>query len=126
MRYWQTLARRNKDLVCIGDANICAVKWNEEDYYLKDLVEVVQTFLLETGSSQLVRGFTRSEIFRGGAVSRSCIDHCYSNVSVKVSTPEVTAVGTSDHLGIFITKYTRAPILKLQRLQCGGHFERGS
>ena len=79
---------------------------------MKDLAEVVQTFLFETGSSQLVRGFTRSEIVRGGAVSRSLIDHCYSNASGKVSTPEVTAVGTSDHLGIFITKYTRAPILK--------------
>ena len=32
VRYWQTLARSNKDLVCIGDANLCAVKWNEEDY----------------------------------------------------------------------------------------------
>ena len=73
---------------------------------------MVQTFLLETGSSQLVKDFTRSEIAAGGVVSRSCIDHCYCNATGKVSTPEVIAVGTSDHLGVAVTKYTRAPVMK--------------
>ena len=99
-------------MVCLGDANLCATKWYEDDYYLKDLSEMVQTFLLETNSSQLVKNFTRSEIVRGGVVSRSCIDHCYSNCHGKVSKPEVTGVGTSDHLGVVVTKYTRAPIMK--------------
>ena len=76
VKHWRSLASSNKDLVCLGDANLCAVKWNDEDYYLKDQAEVVQTFLLETGSSQLVKNFTRSEIVSGGTLSRSCIDHC--------------------------------------------------
>ena len=112
VKHWKYLARSNRDLVCLGDANLCASKWNDDNYYLKDLAELVQTFLLETGSCQLVKGFTRSEIAAGGDVSRSLIDHCYSNAPGKVSTPEVIAVGTSDHLGVSVTKYTRAPIKK--------------
>ena len=45
-------------------------------------------------------------------LSRSCIDHCYSNVPEKLSAPEVIAVGDSDHLGIVVTKYTRAEPIK--------------
>ena len=104
---WRFLTKGNKDLVCVGEANICAIKWSEEDYYLTDLAEMVKTFLLETGSSQLVENYTRSEIGRGGVVSRSCIDHVYSNSSGKISKPEVVAVGASDHLGVVVTKYTK-------------------
>ena len=47
-------------------------------------------------------------------LTRSCIDHCYTNVPEKMSKPEVIAVGESDHLGIAVTKYTRAPAIKLK------------
>ena len=73
---------------------------------------MVQSFLVESASNQIIKEYTRSEIVQGGQVSRSCIDHCYTNVPEKVSKPEVIAVGDSDHLGIAITKYTRAPVLK--------------
>lgn len=66
------------DVICLGDANLCAVKWQDENFQDKDL----------------------TEIGPGGMVSRSCIDHCYTNVPEKVSTPEVISVGTSDHLGL--------------------------
>ena len=107
--YWRSLTDSNKDVVCLGDANLCAVKWNDADYHMKEHAEVVQMFLLETESTQLVKNFTRSEFVQGGVLSRSLIDHCYSNAADKVSTPEVIAVGNSDHLGVVLTKYTRAP-----------------
>ena len=91
----------------MGDANICAVEWLEEDYKNKELSSLIQEFMADTASSQLVKEFTRSEVIRGGAVSRSCIDHCYSNSPDKISKPEVVAVGNSDHLGVVITKYTK-------------------
>ena len=102
----------NKDVVCLGDANLCAMKWNDTNYQFKEHAEMVQTFLLETETSQLVKQFTRSELARGGVVSRSIIDHCYTNAPGKVSHPEVVAVGSSDHLGLVVTKYTRAPKIK--------------
>ena len=107
--HWKSLTSTNRDVICLGDANICSKKWNDTDYHLKEQVEIVQTFLLETESSQLVKDFTRSEIVQGRVVSRSSIDHIYCNAPGKVSIPEVSAVGNSDHLGVVITKYTRVP-----------------
>ena len=95
----------------MGDADLCSIKWYEVDYYLHDQAAMVQSFLLDESCSQLVKNYTRSEIVQGGALSRSSIDHCYTNVPEKLSTPEVTAVGNSDHLGIAVTKYTRAELL---------------
>ena len=73
---------------------------------------MVQSFLLDATSSQQVKGYTRSEMTQGGVLSQSCIDHCYTNVPEKLSAPEVVAVGDSDHLGIVITKYSRAEPIK--------------
>ena len=91
---------------------LISVRWNDANYHMKEHAELVQTFLLETETTQLVQDFTRSEFTQGGAVSRSCLDHIYSNAPGKVSTPEVIAVGNSDHLGIVLTKYTKAPKIK--------------
>ena len=112
LKHWKSLMESNKDVVCLGDANLCAMKWNDTNYQFKEHAEMVQTFLLETETSQLVKQFTRSELARGGVVSRSIIDHCYTNAPGKVSHPEVVAVGSSDHLGLVVTKFTRAPKIK--------------
>ena len=61
---------------------------------------------------QLVKGFTRSEVVQGGKIARSCIDHCYTNAPDKVSTPELVAVGNSDHLGIVVRKNVKHFISK--------------
>ena len=55
VKHWRSLAIGKKDFVCLGDANLCAKKWNNEDYNLKYQAELVQTFLLETNCEQLVR-----------------------------------------------------------------------
>ena len=111
-QHWRSLAAIKKDLVCLGDANLCAKKWQEDSYYQKEQAEIVQTFLLDTASAQLVNEYTRSEFVQGGELSRSCIDHCYSNAPERISTPEVVAVGNSDHLGVVVTKFTRSPMIK--------------
>ena len=112
VQHWRSLAKMNRDMVCLGDANLCAKKWYEDNYYLRDQAEIVQTFLIDSSSNQMVKDYTRSEIVQGGEISRSCIDHCYSNAPDRTSTPEVLAVGDSDHLGMVVTKYTRSPSLK--------------
>ena len=40
-------------------------------------------------------------------MSASCIDHCYTNSPQKVSEPELLAVGTSDHLGLVVRKFSK-------------------
>ena len=112
IRHWKTLCAGTRDVICLGDANLCAVKWHEEKFPDRELADMTQNFLLETASTQLVKEFTRSEVVKGGEISRSCIDHCYTNVPEKVSKPELIAVGSSDHLGVVVTKFTRAPMIK--------------
>ena len=107
VKLWKLLSSGTKDVVFMGDANLCAIDWLNENYKYKDLSDIVQEFLVESACSQLVRKYTRSEIIQGGAVSQSCIDHCYTNAPDKVSKPEVVDVGTSDHMGVVITKYTK-------------------
>ena len=40
------------------------------------------------------------------------IDHCYTNVPGKITKPEVLAIGNSDHLAVFITKYSKEVVLQ--------------
>ena len=107
LKIWKTLCAGTKDVICMGDANLCALKWLDDSYEHKELSEMIQNFLLESACSQLVKEYTRSEFIQGGVVARSCIDHCYTNVPEKVSEPEVIAIGNSDHLGIVVRKFTR-------------------
>ena len=78
---------------------------------------MVQNFMLESPYSQLVNENTRSVVIQGGNVKKSCIDHCYTNVPGKVSKPEVTAVGTSDHLRIVMTKFAKLGSSKPQTVK---------
>ena len=112
LKIWKSLCMGKKDVICMGDANICASKWLDDNYKLKTLSEMIHTFMLESTVSQLVTENTRSEIIKGGGVSKSCIDHCYTNAPDKVSKPEVVSVGTSDHLGIVVKKYTKIQMRK--------------
>ena len=112
IEHWRTICRGKRDFVSLGDANLCSVRWHDENYERQEQVAMVQSFLLDTACSQLVQGYTRSEIIQGGALSRSGIDHCYSNVPEKLSNPVVLVVGDSDHLGVVVTKYTRSAPIK--------------
>ena len=107
MTIWRSLCTGNKDVICMGDANLCALEWLEDSYKYKDLSEIAQEFMAETSMVQVIKVPTRSEVVQGGVVSQSCIDHCYTNSTDKLSKPEVLAVGSSDHLGVTVTKYTK-------------------
>ena len=101
----------------MGDANLCALRWMDEDYEQKTLSDMVHEFLMESSCSQLVKENTRSEVIQGNIVSKTCIDHCYTNTPEKVSKPEVISVGTSDHLGIVVTKYAKVEKSKPQTVK---------
>ena len=111
-RLWENLCKGNKDVICLGDANLCAEKWNDKNFPYKDLADLSHNFLLNLSSSQVVKGVTRTEIGQGGILLQSCIDHFYSNSPEKLSLPEIVDVGNSDHFGIVVKKYTRAPQIK--------------
>ena len=114
--HWKTLYTGNKDVVILGDSNLCAEQWLEDNYQHKDLANMTKDFLLEEASEQLVNGVTRSELV-AGVLQRSCIDHCYSDVGHKITGPYIEAVGDSDHFGIRILKYCRSPVSKPQAIK---------
>ena len=93
------------------------MRWLEEDYEQKILSDIVQEFMMESACSQLVTENTRSEIVQGNMVSKTCIDHCYTNAPEKISKPEVISVGTSDHLGVVVTKYSKLEKSKPQTVK---------
>ena len=79
--HWMTLNHsRKKDIVIMGDANICARKWNDDssDPQKKQIANLTQEFLLEETFVQLVSKDTRSELFQG-AVQSCLIGHIYTN-----------------------------------------------
>ena len=113
--YWKTLNRLKKDVIIMGDANLDAKRWNNPDYNanLKILGNLVQEYLLEESSYQLVKDFTRSEM-TNNVVHSSCIDHIYTNSPTKCDNPRVEAIGDSDHLGITLVKYSKEILNKPQ------------
>ena len=103
---WKELLTQGKDFISLGDANLCALNWNNSDYRHKILANQVQTFNLEENCHQLVRGITRIQNY-GDTIQQSCIDHITTNVPDKCSNPEISAGGSSDHMAVMITKFSR-------------------
>ena len=106
--YWKTLYATNKDVVSLGDANLCALTWHEPSFDAsnKVLANLIQDFLLEDSSYQIVKDFTRSEGTRSG-FSKSCLDHVYTNVPSKCVRPVVESAGESDHLAVILSKFSK-------------------
>ena len=82
--HWKTLHTGGRDTIVLGDANLCALKWEEESFQYKDLAFQVQEYLLETSSYQIVKEPTRLGTTAGDGMSATCIDHCYTNVPEKI------------------------------------------
>ena len=116
IEHWKSLYVGGKDVVILGDSNLCTTKWLDGSYQYKGLANMVQDFLLEEASEQLVTETTRTELV-AGTVQRSIIDHCYTDVKEKITGPFVEAVGDSDHLGVRIIKYCRNPVSQPQAIK---------
>ena len=107
---WKSLASQNRDIVLLGDANMCALSWNDVDYPAekKALANIVNDFYLEESFAQLVDKPTRTEL-RGNSIQKSCIDHISTNSTGKCSAPEVIAGGDSDHM---VVKHSKEIVVK--------------
>ena len=100
------------------DANLYALTWNDEDfpYNKKSLANLVNDFMLEENCTQIVNTHTRSELVNG-IVQRACLDHIMTNVPSKCTTPLVVTEGNSDHMAVFVTKYTEKYQIVSKNLQ---------
>ena len=102
---WDECVNTGRNCIALGDANLCALSWNESSFKYKELSNEVQTFLLSESCFQLVNKNTRVQEV-AGRMQRSCLDHITTNVPEKCSVPEVFSVGSSDHLPVIVTKFS--------------------
>ena len=104
---WRSLQHRTHEVIILGDANLCALKWEEEGYQYRELADYILEFLAEINGSQTVT--EKTHMNSGGRVedSSSCLDHCYTNVPEKIISTKVVPVGNSDHMGIVVRKLTK-------------------
>jgi hypothetical protein len=110
--HWKTLHARGRDKIVSRDANLCALKWEEENFHYKELALQLQEYLLETSSYQMVKEPIRLGNTVGEGISATCIDHCYTNVPEKIKSVQVLGAGDSDHLGVVIKKFPKFPVSK--------------
>ena len=81
---WKTLSAMDRDLLILGDANLCAKSWHNPDFQKKNLAHGVIDFLLEESLVQIVNDYTRTELKRGN-IEKGCIDHIFTNCQNKCS-----------------------------------------
>ena len=51
-KHWRSLYTGGRDVIILGDANLCAFNWNNSTFQFKSLALIIHDFLLETSSSQ--------------------------------------------------------------------------
>ena len=52
---WKTLYTGGRDTIILGDANLCALKWEDETFQNKELALQIQEYMIETSSYQMVK-----------------------------------------------------------------------
>ena len=109
--WWMELEANHADLNIMGDLNLDWFKWSVPQYHLVSLVDQIKDFLAEAAMVQTVEGPTRFGTGVQG-FSPSLIDHCYSNNSESFSSPIITHVGDSDHLGVYLHKWARKQVVR--------------
>ena len=100
------------DIFILCDMNLDSYqdKWNDQNYHLYHLAQLVISFCNSNDMEQLIQTVTRTQF---NAVTRrtkySCIDHIYTNVHHKCSPPVVASFGNSDHDLIGFTRLSKGP-----------------
>ena len=95
--------RENKSTIMLGDANLCAHKWDEEDYRLFNLAAELKTSLAQCGLESLDIGKTymADRLRSDGTIIESALDHIYvsHDQNTKITAKKLDTSST-DHLPI--------------------------
>ena len=103
---WTELVDKKKNYVSLGDGNLCAMSWNNQNYKDKELAQQLHNFLHSESCHQLIHSYTRIQKY-GNQIQKSSLDHIITNVPEKCSVPEISAGGDSDHMAVMVTKFSR-------------------
>ena len=108
---WESAITKDKEILILGDINICHKKWMKQDlspsdmaYKLRPLTYELFDRIIPHGFCQLVQGF--SHIRQGQ--EKSGLDHLYSKKINKLSDVSLHSNAASDHKMIHVVRYTRS------------------
>ena len=97
----------NSRLLINGDINIDALKWENKEYYLKNLSSIVHEVMQQHDIVHLVNAVTRVGRNAKNELTRSCLDHIYSNKPQLCSPIQVIPTGASDHDKVLMKFYCK-------------------
>ena len=77
-------ANEKKDLIIVGDANLCSKKWDETNYVNKKISNQLKNCFLQNGIQieDVGTTFVADHVQSNGDIAESNIDHVYSSKSV--------------------------------------------
>ena len=90
-------------IIILGDANLCSIKWNDPGFVNKNVAEVLKNMLEQEGLQCLDVGLTyqANHAQPNGNIASSAIDHIYcSNDLVKMIDLKKLTNSATDHLPI--------------------------
>ena len=91
----------NKDMMMLGDANLCSLKWNDPKFLHKIISNQLLDCLKQNGlsSEEVGTTFVADHVQSNGEISASNIDHVYSskNVSQRITKVKLVDNTSSDH-----------------------------
>ena len=95
-----------KNLIVLGDVNICSNKWNDSGCKLKEIAEEIKSTLAQCGMEHIDLGFTyladRTSV--DGKPIESALDHIYRSVNLEDNTYcNKLEDASTDHLPVKIS-----------------------
>ncbi len=83
-------AKENKSIIMMGDANLCAQKWDGEEYRLFNLAAELKSSLAQCGLENLDLGKTymADRLRKDGTVIESALDYIYVSHDQNTKTTE--------------------------------------
>ena len=106
MDNWRNNNIDSRDLITMGDMNLCAIKMEKQGFEYSGLANIVKDFEMEENCTQLVHDYTRFRLVNN-ELQRSCLDHVYVNCVSKMSALNIIPIGKIDHMGILISKASK-------------------
>ena len=108
---WQKAIDEDKEIIVVGDLNLCHMKWNQPDlpktsltHKLLPLRNELFDRIVPEGFCQLVTGHS---FIRQGQ-EKSGLDHLYSNKVNKLSAVALHTNAGSDHKMVHVTRYSKS------------------
>ena len=107
---WEAGIQEDKEIIVLGDLNICHEKWNDENLPCTELTSKLKSLknelfycIMPEGFCQLVRG---PSFIRQGQ-EKSGLDHLYTNKINKLSEVALHTNAGSDHKMIHAVRYSK-------------------